>query len=399
MINATAKRKGKSEKLKANSLLRPKDIQSFVEQLVENDFHAKQVLSISHAVSGVIHGATLGIHAIGQGMAQARGLNPKHAIKQVDRLLSNDKLIIDDFFAQWIPYILGQREEVVVALDWTEFDADDHSTIALYLITSHGRATPLVWKTVTKSTIEGWRNEHEDNLLELFAKLRPVKVKRATVLADRGFGDQKLYSYLASLGLDYIIRFRGLVQVESAQGESRPAAKWLSPNGRAVTLRDVKVTAKRTAIAAVVCVHASGMKEAWFLATSRADLKGPEVIKLYGKRFSIEETFRDTKDARFGMGLKATHIGDPARRDRLLLIAAISQALLCLLGAAAEKVGFDAMLRANTVKRRTHSLFTQGCYWYGAIPNLRDEWLESLMTAFGELICQQSVFTKTFGIL
>jgi hypothetical protein len=399
MVNATAKRKGNSEKLKANSLLRPKDIQSFVEQLVENDFHAKQILSISHAVIGVIHGATLGIHAIGQGMAQARGLNPKYAIKQVDRLLSNSKLIIDDFFAQWVPYIIGQREEVVVALDWTEFDADDHSTIALYLITSHGRATPLLWKSVIKSTIEGWRNEHEDNLLELFAKLRPANVKRATVLADRGFGDQKLYSYLASLGLDYIIRFRGLVQVESAQGESRPAVEWLSPNGRAVTLRDVKVTAKRTAIAAVVCVHASGMKEAWFLATSRADLKGPEAIKLYGKRFSIEETFRDTKDARFGMGLKATHIGDPARRDRLLLIAAISQALLCLLGAAAEKVGFDAMLRANTVKRRTHSLFTQGCYWYGAIPNLRDEWLESLMTAFGELICQHSVFAKTFGIL
>ena len=399
MSNTAAKRVGKSGKLKANSRLLPKDIHSFVNSLVEEDFHAKRVLSISHAVTGVIHGASLGIHAIGQGMAQARGLNPKHAIKQADRLLSNNGLVVDEFFAHWVRYIIGQREEVVLALDWTEFDTDDHSTIALYLLTSHGRATPLLWKSVTKSTIEGWRNEHEDCLLELFAKLRPASVKRATVLADRGFGDQKLYSYLASLGLDYIIRFRGLIQVESSQGEKRPAAKWLSPSGRAITLLNAKVTTKRTEVAAVVCVHASGMKEAWFLASSRADLKGAEIIKLYGKRFTIEETFRDTKDARFGLGLKATHIGDPARRDRLLIIAAISQSLLCLLGAAAEETGFDAMLRANTVKRRTHSLFTQGCYWYGAIPNMPDEWLEELMAAFGRLICQQSVFTEIFGIL
>ena len=32
-----------------------------------------------------------------------------------------------------------------MALDWTEFDADGHATIALYLVTRHGRAAPLIW--------------------------------------------------------------------------------------------------------------------------------------------------------------------------------------------------------------------------------------------------------------
>jgi hypothetical protein len=45
------------------------------------------------------------------------------------------------------------------------------------------------------------------------------------------------------------------------------------------------------------------MKEAWCLATSRADLPAAEVIGLYSERFSIEENFRDTKDPRFGLGL------------------------------------------------------------------------------------------------
>jgi hypothetical protein len=30
----------------------------------------------------------------------------------------------------------------VVALDWTDFDADNQATIMLSLITDHGRATP-----------------------------------------------------------------------------------------------------------------------------------------------------------------------------------------------------------------------------------------------------------------
>jgi hypothetical protein len=383
----------------AKNRLRPKDTQRFVEKLIAEDFHAKRVLSLANGVTGTIHSATLGIHAIGQGLAQAQGLNPKHAVKQIDRLLSNAAITCEDFFARWVPFVMGAREDVYVALDWTEFDADDHCTIALYLITSHGRATPLLWRTVMKSTIEGWRNAHEDDLLELFAKLLPTHTKRATVLADRGFGDQKLYPFLTSLGLDFIIRFRGLIHVETSDGEVRPAAEWLSPSGRAVKLSNVMVTSDRTPVAAVVVVHARGMKEAWNLATSRADLSGAQVVKAYGKRFTIEETFRDCKDARFGMGLKATHIGNPERRDRLLVLAAISQALITLLGAAAEETGLDRKLKVNTVKRRTHSLFTQGTYWYGAIPTMPEEWLEPLMASFGRLVSEQPAFAQVFGIL
>ena len=70
----------------AKNRLRPADTQRFVEKLIGEDFHAKRVLSLANGVTGVIHGATLGIHAIGQGLAQAQGLNPRHAVKQVDRL-------------------------------------------------------------------------------------------------------------------------------------------------------------------------------------------------------------------------------------------------------------------------------------------------------------------------
>jgi hypothetical protein len=198
-----------------------------------------QVLSLSYGVLGIIHVASLAIAAIGTGLAMIRGLLPKHAIKQVDRLLSNKKINPDILMSKWVSFVIGQREEVVIAMDWTEFEPDNHSTIALYLLTSHGRATPLLWKTVSKSALKDQRNNYEDEVLERLHSMMPEGVK-VTIIADRGFGDHKLYEYLETrLGWDYIIRFREVIQVTSAKGESRPAREWLNPSGRAKIMKGV----------------------------------------------------------------------------------------------------------------------------------------------------------------
>lgn len=60
----------------------------------------------------------------------------------------------------------------------------------------------------------------------------------------------------------------------------------------------------------------------------------------------IEETFRDVK------GLKQVRVKRPERRDRLLLISALAQVLLTLLGAAGEALGYDKHLKVNPVKKR-----------------------------------------------
>ena len=59
----------------------------------------------------------------------------------------------------------------------------------------------------------------------------------------------------------------------------------------------------------------------------------------------------------------------------------------------------DAYLKANTVKRRTHSLFRQGAYWYDCIPTMRDDWLRTLMTAFDCIVPKHAVFREAFRIL
>jgi hypothetical protein len=359
--------------------------------------HAKRRLSLAMGIVGVMHAVSLAIHGIGRGLASAMDLDPKHTTKQVDRLLSNERLQMSSLLPPWVQYVIGERKEVVVALDWTEFDGDNQSVLALYLVTRHGRATPLVWRSVYKTTLKNNRARYESELIELLHGALADDVA-VTLLADRGFGDVARYSHLDDLGWDYVIRFKQGTHVTHA-GESKPASSWMSPTGRARKLKDVKVTGKKKAVGAVVLVHAKKMKDPWCLATNHNDWAATKVIKLYGRRFTIEETFRDTKDVHFGLGLSATHISKTDRRERLLFLGAISHALLTLLGAAGERCGLDSRLKVNTVKHRTLSLYRQGCYWYDAMPNMREERLEMLVAAFDEEVNEQRFFRDVFGVL
>jgi hypothetical protein len=108
---------------------------------------------------------------------------------------------------------------------------------------------------------------------------------------------------------------------------------------------------------------------------------------------------RNQKNLRFGLGLSATHIGSADRRDRMLLLAAIAQALLTLLGAAGEACGLDRLMKTNTSKKRTMSLFNQGINLYAAIPNMKPERLELLMKAFDAEVRRHAIFRRIFGVI
>jgi hypothetical protein len=365
--------------------------------LLGEDLHAKRVNSLCDATLGVLHSGSLAICAIGQGLAAARSLKPKHAVKQIDRLLSNTGIDVDDILFRWVPFVIGERSSIMVAMDWTDFDADNQATIMLALMSDHGRSTPLVWLTIDKSTLKDRRSFYEHRVLVRLAELLPAETK-VCIVADRGFGDQKLYRMLTEeLCFDYVIRFRSNIAVTAATGETRTAAAWVQAGGRARVLRGAEVTADRYRVGTVICVQDPDMKQAWCLAASSTDATAKQLTGLYGRRWGIECTLRDSKDLRFGMGLGTIRVKSPERRDRLWLINAFAVVLLTLLGAAGEALGYDRMLKTNTVKRRVHSLFRQGCMLYDLIPTMREEWLGPLMQRFSQMLHEQPLFTDVFG--
>jgi hypothetical protein len=95
------------------------------------------------------------VHAISEGYAEVAKTKPRFGVKQVDRFLSNTAIDVARLTPSWAKFVVGARKEIVVALDWTDFEKDDHTTLCAYLVTSHGRATALTWKTVKKSSLVG----------------------------------------------------------------------------------------------------------------------------------------------------------------------------------------------------------------------------------------------------
>ena len=137
----------------------------------------------------------------------------------------------------------------------------------------------------------------------------------------------------------------------------------------------------------------------WCLASSDRAAGAATLVNHDAKRWTIAPQFRDTiavgdppagrtaklsPDLRFGIGLSATRIGEPMRRDRLLLSSAFATALLSLLGAVGERLGMDRLLKSNTSTTRTHSLLRQGCMLYDLMPHR----LAPLMQAFNEAVTQ-----------
>ena len=68
-------------------------------------------------------------------------------------------------------------------------------------------------------------------------------------------------------------------------------------------------------------------------------------------------------------------------------------------GAAAEATGLDKSLKVNTVKHRTHSLFNQGVYFYGALPMMKEAKFQMLITKYDELLDGIRFFREAYGLV
>jgi hypothetical protein len=75
----------------------------------------------------------------------------------------------------------------------------------------------------------------------------------------------------------------------------------------------VRVTLAEHPVAGMVTVKAKAMKDPWCPATNRTDLTAAQVVAMHGRRFTIEETFRDAKNGRYGLGLSTSRVSWPSQ--------------------------------------------------------------------------------------
>lgn len=330
--------------------------------VVFEQIHQRQRESLASFVFAALFTRAASVAAIGRALAAHRHKVPKHAIKQFDRFLSNAKFVFGDALDPWIRFVAGSTGRLLLVIDWTEFAADGHHVLMVSRVHRHGRTIPMAWLTVPSKDLEGRMKDLER---ELLGRVRRVvgPDRRPTVLADRGFGDVAFYQWLRDNAFDFIVRFRKCVFVRGDHGMEGRAEDLVPTNGRARRFKDADLAARGDGFATVVLVKRQGMKDSWCLATNRDDLHADNVVRLYGRRFTTEETFRDAKDARFGLGLSKCSIERTDRRDRMLLVVAIAIFITSVVGRIAVRLDLERYVRANKAKNksaRAHSIFSLG---------------------------------------
>lgn len=322
----------------------------FVRGLVEHIFpglRKTQKVNLGLAVFGQILSQTTVLSQIVREVPGA--VKHKHRLKRLWRFVSNFRVKPERLVKAWVPWVIKRfaaGKYVTIALDWTGLPGNLMLLTASLVVS--GRAIPLWWRVVKYREIKDSANLIEERLVTRLVNLMPPG-KRLVLTADRGFGRAEFLRFLLARNLLFVIRVDKNVWVEP-EGKSgfllSALVKKLTPQVPvwypAVSYR-ADAAVPKVSLAAVV---AKGSDDPWFLATN---LRSPaRAISVYASRFQIEEGFKDMKHA---LGLEKLQTGNLIRVRRLILITAVSGAVLMLTGRLAFRM-----------KRLKETLITGGKY-------------------------------------
>jgi hypothetical protein len=239
----------------------------------------------------------------------------------VRRQLKNESMGSLEIFKPMVQCLLrglvGQA--LYLILDPTDLDAD-HSTVMI-MLAYRGRALPVIWKNfeITPGAIG-------QSVTELFAELRSwlPEGSRVFLLADREFHGVDMLELIGVQGWIPVVRGMGTTTVTLADGTPHPLSDLTPPVGQMAFYDGVALTAQQVGAfsLSISCAPPQPGKklDPWFILSTLA--AGSLLIRIYEKRFWIDETFRDFKS--YGFHYDETGIRDPGRLDRLVLVLALA---------------------------------------------------------------------------
>ena len=133
--------------------------------------------------------------------------------------------------------------------------------------------------------------------------------------------------------------------------------------------------------------YAKEHKEAWVLFSS-LQMPARTIIRAYTNRMTIEENFRDTKSARFGLALDLTRSKKKKRYVVMLMIAMVTSAIAYIFGTIGEMKNLQYDFQANSIKhKRVLSRFFLGCEMVFREYKLRfSEFIEAIDFCIREVI-------------
>lgn len=233
------------------------------------------------------------------------------AVNRFYRLLRNPRIDETVWLKQWLSCLASKAgSSLLVPLDWTEWPHGLRLLVAAVVFGS--RAIPLLVHAHGKVVSSGSQNRREHLFVRLLALCAKELGMRITLLCDRGFRRVGFIRLLQTIQMDFVIRLMEDVTVHLESGETIKLKEVLLPVGKVQDFGEVSLRSDQAVKVRIVGYLAPGAKEPWYLATSRQD-PAVQIVRLYDRRMTVEEQFRDTKGSRFGARLGWTQFRDAAQ--------------------------------------------------------------------------------------
>lgn len=338
--------------------------------------HSKRRASLEANVLGSLIGQRLTVTDIGRSIQS--DTSPKHNIKRADRLISNKHLHQELFsiYRSLCHQLIGNRKQPVILIDWSDMDKSKRHFLLRASIALEGRSLTLYEEVHTLETKETPAT-HKAFLCRLHEMV--PSHSQPILITDAGFRTT-WFQLVEDLGWNWVSRVRNRNYMRWLSG-----GRWFASNrcyqqantrpkhlGRGLlTQRNqhecefviFKSKAKGRKhynhFGEIAQNHysrkkAAGEREPWLLASSLPVTHSfaKRLVKLYSTRMQIEESFRDMKSERFGLGLNYQRTRTKERLAVLLLIAHLAVIVLWIIGQATILRKQHYQFQANSIKHK-----------------------------------------------
>ena len=340
-----------------------------------------RAMALVRVVQALVFGGKAALTQLGRN--RAGSAHVKHHIKAVDRLLGNKHLHRENagIYKAIASTLLCGVKRPVLTVDWSDFECAGGRQWAMIeaAVPVGGRAV-VIYARVFPFKRYNSPGAHREFLRGL-ERVLPEGCK-PILITDAGFRGP-WFREVEKLGWDWVGRIRNKIKylneetgrwcfTDSLYKLATPVMRYI---GNVLLSRRFGYSFHLYLVRAHAPAQ-GGRRKAnnrrpnarmyrklhrapWLLATSLPRERGIEkrVKQLYATRMQIEETLRDAKSHRFGLGLRYARSSSQARIEVLLLVIALATLVLWLVGLAGRARDLARHFQANTVTER-HVLST-----------------------------------------
>lgn len=234
------------------------------------------------------------------------------------RLVHNSRIKVKSLYVPLVMAAISSWNEqrLYLALDTTVL-WNRYCMVHLSVICG-GRAIPFLWKVMEhKSSTVAFK---EYKLMLRLSHQLLSKYPDIMLLADRGFANHQLISWLTTSQWHYCLRLPCDVTIHNARKHPIELKYLCPPKSEAVLYHHVGLWLDGECRSNLVLANVKGAKEPWAVITDEEPTL--QTLWQYALRFRIEELFLDSKSGAFQ--LEESKIRDRQALERLYLVVALA---------------------------------------------------------------------------